>query len=120
MHAKIRNEYGTISIYHEVIARIAGLAASDCYGIVGMAAKNVKDGFVQLLKMESLTKGIRLTNDADANDEISIDLHIIVEYGTNIPAIADSLIGTVKYQVEEATGLLVSQVNIYIEGMRVD
>ena len=60
MSAKLENQYGTISIENEVIARIAGLTAIDCYGIVGMAAKNVKDGFVQLLKRESLTKGIRI------------------------------------------------------------
>ena len=58
MSAKLENQYGTISIENEVIARIAGLTAVDCYGIVGMAAKNMKDGLVQLLKRESLTKGI--------------------------------------------------------------
>ncbi len=60
MSAKLENQYGTISIENEVIARVAGLTALDCYGIVGMAAKNVKDGIVQLLKRESLTKGIKL------------------------------------------------------------
>ena len=61
MTAKLENEYGIITIDYEVIARIAGYAALDCYGIVGMAAKNVKDGLVQLLKLESLTKGIKMT-----------------------------------------------------------
>jgi len=61
MTAKLENEYGVITIDDEVIARIAGYAALDCYGIVGMAAKNVKDGLVQLLKLESLTKGIKMT-----------------------------------------------------------
>lgn len=85
MSAKLENQYGTISIENEVIARIAGLTAVDCYGIVGMAAKNMKDGLVQLLKRESLTKGIRINVN---EEQISIDLHIIVEYGTNITAIA--------------------------------
>lgn len=117
MPAKITNEYGTILIDNEVIARTAGLAAMDCYGIVGMAAKNVKDGLVQLLKRESLTKGINMViND----DRLSFDLHIIVEYGTNISAIADSLISTVKYNVEENIGLTVDAVNIIVEGVRVD
>ena len=89
MTAKLENEYGVISIEHEVIARIAGYAAIECYGIVGMAAKNVKDGLVQLLKLESLTKGIKMQVN---QNKVSLDLHIIVEYGTNISAIADNRI----------------------------
>lgn len=117
MTAKITNELGTISIDNEVITRIAGLAAMDCYGIVGMAVKNVKDGFVQLLKRESLTKGIKLVvND----NRISLDFHIIVEYGTNISAIADNLINTVKYKIEDSIGLEVEKINIFVEGVRVD
>ena len=84
MSAKIENDLGVITIDNEVIARIAGITAMECYGIVGMAAKNVKDGLVQLLKLESLTKGIKMRIDAN---KVSIDLHIIVEYGTNISAI---------------------------------
>lgn len=117
MPSKIKNEYGTITIENEVIARIAGLAAMDCYGIVGMAAKNVKDGIVQLLKRESLTKGIQFSYSGEA---LVIDLHIIVEYGTNISAIADTLISTVKYKVDEYVGQPVEKINIFVEGVRVD
>lgn len=117
MPSKIKNELGCITIDNEVIARIAGLSAMECYGIVGMAAKNVKDGLVQLLKIESLTKGIKLSME---DDSLMIDLHIIVEYGTNINAIADTLISTVKYKVEEYVGLNVEQINIFVEGVRVD
>ncbi len=117
MSAKLENDYGVITIENEVIARIAGYAAMDCYGIVGMAAKNVKDGIVQLLKKESLTKGIKLTVN---ENKISLDFHIIVEYGTNITAIADNIISTVKYKIEEFAGLEVENVNIFVEGVRVD
>ncbi len=117
MDARIENEYGTITIESEVLARMAGLAAMDCYGIVGMAAKSVKDGIFQLLKAESLTKGIKLTlND----NKISIDFHIIVEYGTNISVIANNVISTVKYTLEETAGLEVEQINVFVEGVRVD
>ena len=115
MSAKLENQYGTISIENEVIARIAGLTAVDCYGIVGMAAKNMKDGLVQLLKRESLTKGIRINVN---EEQISIDLHIIVEYGTNITAIAENIISTVKYKVETVCGIAVEQVNVFVEGVR--
>ena len=117
MPCKLKNELGVITIENEVIARIAGMAAMDCYGIVGMAAKNVKDGLVQLLKLESLTKGVRLTI---AEDSAIIDLHIIVEYGTNIAAIGETLVSTVKYRVEEYTGLRVEKITIFVEGVRVN
>ncbi len=117
MPSKLVNEYGNIIVDNEVIARIAGLAAMDCYGIVGMAARNVKDGFVHLLKRESLTKGVRLNIKGEI---VTIDLHIIVEYGTYISAIADSLINSVKYKVEDFIGVKVEHVNIFVEGIRVD
>ena len=83
------------------------------YGI----AKSVKDGIFQLLKAESLTKGIKLSiND----NKISIDFHIIVEYGTNISVIANNVISTVKYTLEDAVGLEVEQINVFVEGVRVD
>jgi len=117
MAAKLENSYGVITIDNEVIARIAGYAAMECYGIVGMAAKNVKDDLVQLLKLESLTKGIKMVNN---DNKISLDLHIIVEYGTNISAIAENIISTVKYNVEAFAGLEVEKVDVFVEGVRVD
>jgi len=116
MPTKMNNEYGSITIENEVIARIAGCETMGCYGVVGMAAKNVKDGLVQLLKMESLTKGVRLNM---AEGSLSVDLHIIVEYGTNITAIAESLMSAVKYRVEESAGVPVTAVNIFVEGIHV-
>lgn len=117
MLPKVENEYGVICIDNEVVSRIAGTAATECYGIVGMASKNVKDGIVQLLKIDNLTRGVKLIVNEDS---VVFDLHIIVEYGTNISAIADTVMSTVKYQVEEQTGINVEQVNIFVEGIRVD
>ena len=117
MPYRIKNQYGTISIENEVVARVAGMAAMGCYGIVGMAARSVKDGFVRLLKIESLTRGIKLT---EADNAVSIDLHIVAEYGINIAAICESIMSTVKYKVEESCGLTVERVNVFVEGLRVD
>ena len=114
MSAKLENSLGIISIENEVIARIAGLTAMECYGIVGMAAKNMKDGFFQLLKVESLIKVYVEEN------KISIDFHIIVEYGTNISAIADNIVSTVKYKLESCLELEVENINIFVEGVRVE
>jgi len=118
MPSTTKTEYGTIAVDNEVIARIAGLTAMECYGIVGMAARSVKDGLVHLLKIESLTKGVVLS--INENALLCIKLHIIVEYGTNIPAIANSLIDTVKYKVEEYVGIDVEKIEVFVEGVRVE
>jgi len=117
MAATLKTEDGVIIIENEVIARIAGQAAMECYGIVGMAAKNVKDGIFQLLKKESLTKGIKLSVN---ENKINLEFHIIVEYGTNISAIAENAISAVKYKIEEYLGLRADQINIFVEGIRVE
>jgi len=119
MAVKIETTNGVITIDEEVIARVAGCAALDCYGIVGMAAKNVKDGLFQLLKVESLTKGIKVYINEDTN-EISLDFHIIVEYGTNISVIADNIINTVKFNIESSFGVKTDKINVFVEGVRVD
>ena len=118
MRSKIVNEYGTILIENEVIARIAGLSAMECYGVVGMAAKSIRDGFVHLLKIESLSKGVRIENLE--NGELVIRLHIIVEHGTNLAAIADTLQDNVRYAVEGSVGIKVREINVFIEGIRTE
>jgi len=117
MQSKTKTELGTIGIENEVIARIAGTAAMECYGVVGMAARSIRDGLVGLLKLESLSKGVRLQTHDEG--DISISLHIIVEYGTNIVAIAQTLMDNIRYKLQESVGLSVREVNVFIEGVRV-
>ena len=116
MKGRISNKMGEIQINPDVIALYAGTIAVECFGIVGMAAVSMKDGLVKLLKRESLTHGINV----DINDNnISIDFHVIVSYGVSISAVSDNLIESVKYRVEEFTGMEVEKINIYVEGVRV-
>lgn len=116
MKGRISNKMGEIQINPEVIALYAGTIAVECFGIVGMAAVSMKDGLVKLLKRESLTHGI--TVDIREN-RISIDFHVIVSYGVSISAVADNLIESVKYRVEEFTGMEIEKINIFVEGVRV-
>ncbi len=116
MKGHIDNKFGSIQIEPEVIALYAGTTAVECSGIVGMAAVSVKDGFVRLLKRESLTKGI---NVVIRDNAITIDFHVIVSYGVSILAVADNLMESVKYKVEDLTGMTVEQINVYVEGVRV-
>ena len=113
----IKNELGNIFIANEVIAKIAGIAVNECYGIVGMAVRNVKDGFVELLGLENLSKGIDLYSH---NNLLNLDMHIIVEFGTNIPAIVETLVKTVKYKLKASLGFEVDKINVFVESIRVD
>ncbi|MCL2752882.1 MAG: Asp23/Gls24 family envelope stress response protein [Defluviitaleaceae bacterium] len=117
MPLKIENELGTIAINSEIVATIAGLAAMESYGIVGMATKNLKDGIVRLLQMENLTRGLKLTVNENS---LIIDVHVIAEYGTNITAICESLMSAVKYRVEDTCGISVCAVNVFVEGLKVN
>ena len=117
MKGCMSTDLGIVTIDPDVIAKYAGTVAVECFGIVGMAAVNVKDGLVHLLRRESLTKGIKVAI-SDEN-HISIDFHIVVAYGVSISAVTDNLISNVKYKVERLAGMPVDKINIYIEGVRV-
>jgi len=116
MKGKLTTQFGDIVIEPELIAQYAGYEAMECVGIVGMAAVSMKDGLVRLLKKESLTKGINVSVE---NNMISIDFHIIVAYGVCVNTIAENLTEHVKYKVESITGLEVSRINVYVEGVRI-
>ena len=107
---------GNIAIDTEVIAQYAGAVAMECFGIVGMAGVNVKDGLVKLLKMDSMTRGIKV---ALKGHKLTLDFHVIIAYGVGILAVSDNLISSVKYKVEEFTGIEIEKINIFVEGVRV-
>src|SRR5699024_6754932 len=117
MKGSMSTELGIITISPEVIAKYAGSVAVECFGIVGMAAVNMKDGLVRLLKKDSLTHGIQVELTED--NRIRLDFHVIVAYGVSISAVTDNLISNVKYKVEEFSNMPVDKINVYIEGVRV-
>ena len=117
MKGHIDNQYGEVVVDNDVIAKYAGSTAVECFGIVGMAAKSVKDGRVKLLKKESLTRGVSV--NVDENNKIIIDFHVIVAYGVSIATVAENLVNNVKYKVEEFTGIKVRRINVYVEGVRI-
>ena len=117
MRGQMETQYGKIIIDPEVIATYAGSVAVECFGIVGMAAVNMKDGLVKLLKKDYLTHGINVVVNAD--NKITIDFHVIISYGVSISTVSDNLIETVKYKVEEFTGMEIEKINIFVEGVRV-
>ena len=116
MKGKLNTELGNIVIDPDVIATYAGSVAVECVGIVGMAAVNMKDGLVKLLRRDSLKHGITIRIE---DNKISLDFHVIISYGINIGAVAENLISNVRFQVEDFTGLKVDCIRVIIEGVRV-
>jgi len=116
MECRINNDLGQITISEDVLLKVAGYAALECYGIVAMSSKRAKDGFVEWLGRENLTKGVRI-NITD--DGIDIDLYIIVEYGISIVEVCKIIKSQVCYKIENMTGARVRKVNISVEGIRV-
>ena len=112
------NEQGSVNVSSNVYSDIAGTAASNCFGVKGMAARSVSDGVYHLLRKESMSKGVRVEFHED--DTISIDLHIMVDNGVNLNAVGASIISEVRYVVAKCTGTEVRAVNVYVDSMMID
>jgi len=118
MAIEMTSEYGKVYIADEVIAVLAGSAALDCYGLVGMSSRNqLKDGIAELLRQDNLSRGVEIRRDGQGM--LSIDLYIVVSYGTKISVVARNVQTKVKYVLNEVTGLQVEAVNIIVQGVRV-
>jgi len=109
------NENGSVNVSTGVYTDIAGTAASNCFGVKGMAARSVSDGVYHLLRKESMSKGVKV--DFHEDDSISIDLHIMVDNGVNLGAVGASIISEVRYVVNKCTGTQVRAVNVYIDSV---
>lgn len=117
MSIELQTKHGQIEISIDVIATIAGGAAVDCYGIVGMASKNqLKDGISEILRRENFSKGVIVRQE---DDQVHIDMYIIVSYGTKISEVANNVQSKVKYTLDKTVGLAVNSVNIFVQGVRV-
>ena len=106
---------GSISYAEDVIATIAGVAAIEIQGVVGMSG-GISGGITELLGKKNLTKGIKVDI---ANDEAVIDINIVVEYGCEIHNVADKIQENVRKSVETMTGLRVVKVNVNVQGVNV-
>lgn len=112
---KLTTEKGEIRISSEVFTSVTGAAATNCFGVKGMAFRSKTDGLVHLLRRESMAKGVHLTYNED--NTVSIELHIIVEHGVNLLAVSRSIMSEVRYIVSKTTGIEVRDVNVFIDAM---
>ena len=115
---KVPTENGEITISDAVFTTITGAAATNCFGVKGMAQRSMTDGLVHLLRPEAMSKGVKVTFSAD--NSISIDLHIMVDKSVNLSAIASSIISEVRSFVTKSTGTAVRAVNVFVDSMSVD
>ena len=104
---------GRISISHEAVAHIVGRVAAEAYGVVAMAARNPRD---RLLTRDRLRQGISVGGSAD--EGVTIELNVVVEYGLNLAEVASTLRNRVRYEVERLTGLRVAEVEVLIQDVR--
>ena len=116
MAKEVVTDLGKILLADELVATMAGIATTECYGIVGMAGAAFKDGIAELLGRETLSKGVVVSMGEESLD---IDLYVVVGYGTRISEIARNVTDKVRYVVESATGLKVSGVHIHVQGVKV-
>lgn len=115
---RCENELGSIAVSNSVFTKIAGNAATSCFGVKGMAIRSMSDGLVHLLRRESMAKGVLVSLNEDGS--ISIDLHIIVNQGVNIPAVGASIVSEVRYLVSQQTGTEVKEVNVFVDSIMAD
>ena len=111
------NDKGSVIVSAAVYTEIAGTAATNCFGVKGMAARSVQDGLFHLLRKESAGKGVLVEFHED--NTITIDLHIMVDHGVNLQAVGASIISEVRYVVTKCTGTEVRAVNVYIDSMMI-
>lgn len=109
----ISNSKGNISITNEVFTYLAGDAATSCFGVKGMAGRSKDGGPLQLLRRESMSKGVEVLYNDDGS--ISLELHIGVDHGVNISAVSRSIMNEVSYKLSKSTGVPVKRVDVYID-----
>lgn len=117
MAVKLNNEYGNIDIDNEVISTVVGGAATDNYGVVGMASKNqIKDNMNVILRKDSYSKGVVVK---PSETGVIVDVNIIVSYGTKISEVSKNVQSKVKYNLESMLGVNTKIVNVIVQGVRV-
>jgi uncharacterized alkaline shock family protein YloU len=108
-------QWGRVEVFPSAVAALAGHAAMGCYGITGMAARGLRDGVAELLRRESVDRGVEV---AEVEGGLAIDVYVIVQYGIRITEVAHNLQETVRFEVERAVNVPVVEVNVNVQGVR--
>jgi uncharacterized alkaline shock family protein YloU len=108
-------QWGRVEVFPSAVAAIAGHAAMGCYGITGMAARGLRDGVAELLRRESVDRGVEVV---EVEGGLAIDVFVIVQYGIRITEVAHNLQETVRFEVERAVNVPVVEINVNVQGVR--
>ena len=114
---RARRERGRIEVFPAVVGAIAGHAATECYGVMGMAARGLREGVATLLRRENVHRGVEVR---EVNGQLAIDVYVVVQYGTRITEVAHNLQGAVRFEVERTVGVPVAEVNVFVQGVHED
>ena len=112
---KSNTPFGSIHVTQGAIARVAYHAVMQSYGVVGLTSKNLVEGLAQVI-VKDPTYGIEVEYDGQ---NIDIDIYVVIEYGTRIKSVADSVSNTVRYHVEKALDMPVNEVNVHVRDLRI-
>ena len=112
---QFKSDQGEISVSSAVFSNITGMAATNCFGVKGMAYRSMTDGLVHLLRREAMSKGVKVTYNDD--NTVSIELHIMVDAGVNIATVCRAIMSEVKYVVTCNTGVEVRDVNVCVDSV---
>ena len=113
----IENQYGTVEISQEYFSNLVGKAASECFGVVGMVSSPAQGLRAAIRGKKTPDEGVRVRTSGGG---LIVDLHIVVIYGMNIAAVTRSIVNRVRYTVEQATGLDVVKVNVFVDAMKTE
>ncbi|GAB6091932.1 Asp23/Gls24 family envelope stress response protein [Furfurilactobacillus curtus] len=117
MAVKIKTQYGTIDINNDVIATVVGGAATDNYGVVGMASKNqIRDNVNEILRRDNYSRGVVVRQE---DNGVAIDVFIVVGYGTKISEVSKNVQQKVRYNLDSMLGISANSVNVTVQGVRV-
>ena len=114
---KLKTDEGYIWISPDALTALTGEAATSCFGVKGMVVRSMTDGLVHLLKRESMGKGVHIEYNDDGS--VSLELHIAVDQGINIPVLCGSIINEVRYKVESAAGISVKKIDVYVDSIMI-
>ena len=107
---------GLIEVTPRAIASIVSDAVLSCYGVVGMSATNLRDGIAEILQVDNCHRGVRVQT---VDGKVVVDLYVVVEYGTRISEVAQNVMESVRFRVQQAVGMPVAEVNVHVQGLRV-
>ena len=107
---------GSVNIANDVLADLAGYASLESYGVVGMASPSMRDGVAQLLPAQKLRRGVKV---AATDDGVSVDLFVVIEFGTNLAEVSHNLANRVRYVLTNTADVKVASVDVHVQGVKV-